>query len=156
MIRLQITVPAYAIQYGRKALRAALKAAARMVQQRARTLIQGKGKVSQPGQAPASKTGLLRRSLRVRMGKGATVQVIDTASSGPSIYYARFLESGATGGGRSSQRIAALATRAMRRQAAKRVLLPRPFLTTALESLQGAIQRDIAQAVQNDLRGVGR
>lgn len=134
----------------RKSLRKALRQAGQEVANFARAAIRGGGgkgkdhKVSEPGQPPANLSGTLARSIKVRLLRGDGVRIVDTAP------YALSLEVGAVGSGSDSrtrvhrkrtweERVAASDT--------KRRLLPRPFLSTALDQQENSISDRIRQAV---------
>lgn len=100
----------------------------------------GRYSASAPGEAPANVTGTLARSIKVRPFKsGEGVAIRDT------MFYALFLERGARGGGR--KRSAGQRVRGKSGTATDRVLLPRPFLSTALERRQSSIGERLKAAV---------
>ncbi|MDO9714303.1 HK97 gp10 family phage protein [Paracraurococcus lichenis] len=143
MFKLDIEVPAYAIVYGKRDLRKALRAIGAIVARKARSLIRS-SKESKPGLPPVSRTGALASSIKVRPSKtGDSVSVKDTK------FYALFLEKGAVGGGgrkRTGRNKRGTPT-------TKRVLEPRPFLSVALEQTQAMIRAKLEQAVQNSITG---
>lgn len=155
MINLKIIVPSYSILYGKKHLRTALKAAAKMVIAKARSLIQPKGTISKPGQAPASRTGNLAKNFKTKMGKTSIVVMDNAKSAEGDAFYARFLETGAKGGGRAgaNKRQKRGGQRNIVALSSKREMEPRPFLTTAVEVLSNDIQRMITASVKADLAG---
>jgi hypothetical protein len=142
-VRLAITVPAgYTIIAGKAGLRAVLRAAGVEVGARARALIRGGGKnrVSVPGEPPVSRTGTLASSIKVRPSKdGESVSIRDAA------YYALFLEAGARGGVGSGKKGVRGKRNKRRGVVGTRVLLPRPFLSTALDQVANA---GLAERVQ--------
>jgi hypothetical protein len=84
---------------------------------------------SAPGEAPASKTGLLASSMKVTLKKD-TITVTDAA------WYAVALEAGATGGGRGKGGKSGKSIRltgGRRSATTDRIIAPRPYLSTALE-----------------------
>jgi hypothetical protein len=89
------------------------------------------GVVSAPGQAPASQTGLLRRSIRVRRGRRDGLSWIVSSE-----FYGRFLEVGARRGPRGG------------------TLDPRPFLTTAKAKQADANRVRVGNAVAAVLQRV--
>ncbi|MDE2342921.1 MAG: hypothetical protein KGL63_05935 [Betaproteobacteria bacterium] len=107
--------------------------------------VRGQHVASAPGQAPASVTGTLARQIVVRPFKsGEGVAIRDTA------FYARFLETGARGGGRFGPRSTRKGGR--RKISMVRALLPRPFLTAALESRSGTLGPRLQQAVTSGIK----
>lgn len=96
---------------------------------------------SAPGQAPARLTGTLARSIVVRpfkSGEGVAIRSTD--------YTSLFLEHGAVGGGGKK------GSRNKRgRASTQRVLLPRPFLSAALDDRSGSLTQRVRDAFLNDL-----
>jgi hypothetical protein len=137
--------------FDKKGLQKIMMAGGREVAAQARLLIARKlgpksKKVrvaSMAGSAPNSITGLLRKSIVVKAlaRKRLGARIIDTA------FYAKFLETGAKGGGgrkgsgakRKKGVPAALST--------GRVLLPRPFLSTAMNMKRSSIDMRVKAAV---------
>lgn len=101
----------------------------------------GRHQASAPGEAPASLTGQLARSIRVRVSRSAlSVEIKAT------MYYALFLEHGAQGGGGRRK------NRNKRgKPSTRRVLQPRPFLTTALAAAQNSLAERIKAAILQDI-----
>lgn len=97
---------------------------------------------SAPGEPPATLSGTLARSLKVypfKSGEGVAVRA--------RAFYALFLERGAKGGGGRKK-----AGRNRRgKPTTARVLLPRPFLTKALDSRADSISRRIRAAIVEDI-----
>lgn len=175
MMVLRVSVGAAAISWDKKELRAALLQAGNMVAAETRSLIAastgggrlyrgggGGGKyrpykpgaytASSPGQAPVSVTGTLAGSIAATpLKKGALgVQVKE------SVFYALFLQVGATGGGKSKKlRYASRNKKGRKAAAARRVtsrlLLPRPSLTAVLEDSGSAIAQKVNDAVMEGL-----
>jgi hypothetical protein len=152
--KIQITVPSYAFVYDKSQLRKVMRAAGAEVASVARALIR-RATQSVPGGPPMNRTGVLARSLKVKSTKsGEGVTVRDAA------FYALFLEAGAKGGGgstvaanmlpigpkRSKPRMKASAVNKTR------VLLPHPFLSTALEMREDSIADRVRDAVQSGLK----
>ena len=104
----------------------------------ARQYLRGKFAASAPGQPPASVTGTLKRSGRVRpfkSGDGVAVRF--------NAFYAAMLEGGARGGGPGKR------FRARRgKPGLARVLRPRPFLSTAMAERRASIDRRVKAAVE--------
>ena len=104
----------------------------------------GRYQASAPGSAPAVRTGKLLAGIRVsRFRSGLGVAVKD------SEFYAKFMETGAKGGGRSGGKPAR-----NRRGAPQtaRTMLPRPFISAALEQRRASIEQRIRRAVAEDIR----
>jgi hypothetical protein len=158
-VRLEVRVSgSYVLSYGKKRLKALMRRAGAEVAAVARALIRrsagggreyrgsGGGRyrggykpghytASAPGQSPVSVTGTLARSIKVRpFRSGEGVAVRDAA------FYALFLEKGARGGGRKGSKAGR-----------ERVLLPRPFLTAALEQREASIAQRIKDSIVNDI-----
>lgn len=174
MIRLSVTVEAGRIDLDKRLLRQTLRAAGAEVVGVARTLVrksQGSGRLyrgkrsSAPGQPPISRSGDLARSFKVSVFKsGEGVAIRDAA------FYARFLETGARGGGGASRtrtnillagqvgrrgRILRLKNRMKRGAVNKtRVLMPRPFLTTALQMREASIAQRVAVSINTGIKFV--
>jgi hypothetical protein len=149
------------IIFGKKELKAVLRKAGQEVASTARSLISKKltkaqvrkGVVrgaSAPGQPPTSRTGLLRASIKTsvfRNGEGVSIK--DTAR------YAAALQVGAHGGGgkKGSGR-----TRKQRLAGAPpssvRVLLPRPYISAALDAKRSSITARLKAAVNEDVAWV--
>jgi hypothetical protein len=158
MMRLQITVGAGYLAYEKVKLRAVMRAAGAEVATRARSLIRGgvKGRTSVPGGPPVSRTGTLAASIKVRPSQsGESVTIRDSA------YYALFLESGARGGGGDARPQNLHRTRTGRTRMKKsainkdRILLPRPFLSTALDQAESAgLAARIGASIGQDIKFV--
>ena len=172
MAGLKITVPTYALVYEKKLLKKTLQSAGAEVAAVARALIRrsqgggrkyGKHTASAPGQPPASLSGELAASIKVRpwrSGEGVTIR--DTQ------FYALFLEAGARGGGGNTRdkanillageknwRGKVLRTKNRMKKSAisqTRVLAPRPFLTAALEQRQQSISDRVRAAIIDDVK----
>ena len=151
-VRLQITIDSgYALVYGKKQLKALMRKAGGEIAATARALIRrstgggqdyrgsggsskyrggykpGHYTASVPGQAPVSVTGTLANSIKVRPFKsGEGVAIRDAA------FYALFLQAGAKGPN-------------------GRVLMPRPFLTQALEQREASIGARIKASIVDDI-----
>ncbi len=163
MIGMTVTVPAVTIEFDKRHLRAVLMQAGREVATAARRLIRtspgtgrlyrgpggsakyrggyaaGAHRASAPGQPPASETGTLARSIGVRaFASGEGVRVTD------SVFYALFLQAGAHGGGRLGR--VGNKRRGKAGIGTARTLEPRPFLTTALETAEGALAPRLLRA----------
>ncbi len=96
-------------------------------------------------------SGLLSRSFKVsvfKSGEGVTIR--DTA------FYAKFLETGAQGGGGNTKSRANIGPsgRRMKKSAVNqtRVLLPRPYLTTALAMREASIAARVAASLNSGLK----
>lgn len=96
---------------------------------------------SSPGRPPANITGTLLRSIAVRpfkSGEGVAVRA--------RVFYALFLQVGAKGGGKGK------ASRNRRGKATSaRVLVARPFLSTALDSRSASLGTRIRDAIVSDI-----
>jgi len=147
--RIEIVVPAYAIEFAKVNLAKSLRVAGRDVVVLARQKIRsavgggrlyygpggsikyrggaktGRYRASAPGQAPVNLTGETARSLRVRSAGKLSVRVIDAA------FQAKILEAGA--------------------QDSNRVMAPRPFMSSALTELAPGISRRLADAAIRDM-----
>jgi hypothetical protein len=169
-VSLSIHVPQYVIVFEKKRLKAVLRRAGAEVASIARSKIKnaagggvmyrgpggsaakyrggyipGAYQASSPNQAPVSVTGTLARSIKVRpfqSGEGVAIR--------DGMFYALFLEKGAKGGGRKSR--GGVRVRGKGGIGTVRVLQPRPFLTTALESRQNSIASRIQEAVLQDIK----
>ncbi|MCI1439820.1 MAG: hypothetical protein LKH07_05040 [Acetobacter peroxydans] len=166
---IQVQFSAYTLEFGKKNLRKNLQIAGQEVAATARRNIRnatGTGRLyygpggsigyrggrssgqytaSAPGQAPVSVTGALARSIRARLLKG---RYRDVESIRDTEFYAKFLEAGASGGrpGQRNQR-----ARGKTYVSGKRVLKPRPFLSTALAQRAPDIRRRLADAAIRDV-----
>lgn len=103
---------------------------------------------SLPGNAPNSLTGELARKLKVKVNANRLSVVITDGTK-----YALSLESGAKGGGRNKNG----STRRMRANingnpTTKRILLPRPYLSTALEQCESEIEATIVQSCKVNIK----
>jgi hypothetical protein len=142
MLRLEVKVPAgWTLVYGKTPLKALMRKAGNEVAARARALIRakaprGKVRASVPGQPPVSRTGTLANSIKAspwRSGEGVTIR--DVA------FYALFLETGAKGGVSPGRRPRGFTGKWRGKRNSRkgvvgsRVLLPRPFLTRALDEV---------------------
>ena len=160
-IGLQITVKAIDLEWDKKGLKTALRAAGNEVAGVARKLVRqstgggrtyyiggsggGKGRyrASAPGQPPTSVTGLLAKSIKVRVFRsGEGVAVRDTA------YYSLFLEGGAQGG--QGKRVGK--HRRGNRGVGARVLKPRPFLSRALNDRRASLEQRLGEAIAKGLK----
>ena len=105
-------------------------------------------RASAPGDAPASVTGRLRKSIVARpFASGEGFAVIDRQ------YYSAALEKGATGGS-SNGRGVTKRDRKVKRQAKSnkvRRLAPRPFLTRALEAKRSSVEARITAAIEQGI-----
>ena len=142
------------VTFDKRSLRALMRQAGNEVAGRARTMIRSNpagGRVyavrhrgalelhqaSAPGQPPASISGTLASSIRVRTYRdGDGVSIRETA------FYALFLEAGARGVGRRGR-----GGSLRRTPAGARVLAPRPSLSAALDELRPSIERRLQAAV---------
>lgn len=156
MIRLDVRVTSAGLVTNEKRkLRALMRAAGSEVAAVARANLRraaGNGRVywskdgrraaSASGQPPAALSGQLAKSIKVypyKSGEGVAVRA--------RMFYALFLEKGAVGGGgRKGSR-----NRRGKPQT-QRVLLPRPFLTTALDSRAGSLGARIRAAIVDDIK----
>jgi hypothetical protein len=99
-------------------------------------------------------SGGLHNSFKIKAGRGGdSIQIMDVE------FYAKFLETGAKGGGGNNQKggTGRRNQRARKGQPAPapstgRVLEPRPFLSLALEENRGEIERKLADAVEAGIR----
>ncbi len=161
LFRLKVDIEgASVIQFEKKKLRSVLRQAGGEVAALARSMIRGSsggGRVysvrqrgailghtaSAPGQPPSSRTGALSGSIRVRAGRGG-----DAVSVIASQFYAKFLETGAHGGGpgRRSRRVQRGGIRTAYARST-RVMEPRPFLSAALDARHASIEARIRAAI---------
>ena len=151
MIKLQIKASSGVLVYEKKRLKKIMRAAGGEVASVARALIRRKmaerrkGGItgSTPGEPPAVRTGALLRGITVRPYKsGEGVAIRDRQ------FYALFLEEGAKGGGRQGGK----GVRNKRGKAmTARILQPRPFLSTALESRQESVGQRIRDSIVQDI-----
>lgn len=164
MIKMMVKVEARTLVYDKQHLKRVLRAAGGEVASVARAMIRRGGPgPSKPGQPPSSKTGTLANSIKIRpFRSGEGVAVRDTA------FYALFLEAGARGGGGASRikanilpagavgaRGKVLRGQNRMKQSAinrTRILLPRPFLSAALEARQESIGMRIQAAVLEGIK----
>jgi hypothetical protein len=175
--RISITVPSYAIEFDKRALKATLRRAGAEIAAVARSKIKGAARAgrtyygpggsaakyrggyapgryqaSASGGAPASITGTLEKSIKVKpFADGQGVAIRDTA------FYAKFLESGAKGGGGNHRKASNLTKKKRLKRSAysrSRVLEPRHFLTTALAERSASIETRIQDAVETGLKFV--
>lgn len=165
LFRFNITMPGITLVATKGELRKVLRSAGAEVASRARALIRAKGpdrkkRISTPGQPPVSRTGALVSSISVRLARsGNTVTIIDTANRDGG-FYARFLETGAKGGGgnvRGNTHLARTGSgkRRMNKSAISttRVLLPHPFLSRALGEVAAAgLGERIATAIADGVK----
>lgn len=146
---LEIVIEPHAFYQDKKMFRLSLRQAGQKVAATARQLVRsgsrsglkyGPRAASAPGEPPASRTGQLARSIKVKVGRsGESVSVRDTA------FYALFLEGGAKGGGKEGTR------NKKGRAATRRVLEPRPFLSTALRQDEADISVRLYDALANGI-----
>jgi hypothetical protein len=165
MFRLAITVQAGRLELDKKLLRATLRSAGNEVAATARGLIRAGGPkmpkqrrpASKPGQPPMNQTGKLAAGLVVRVYRnGEGVQIIDTARSakGSGAPYALFLEKGARNFG---PRVHNFGRRVNARKVAdisKRELLPRPFMSAALDKVSASLVPRLAASVNQGMKFV--
>ncbi len=172
MIRLVVAVEGGRLELEKKQLRATMRSAGAEVAATARRLVRkavgagrlyrgpggsaaayrggykaGPHQASAPGQAPASITGTLANSIIVKPFKsGEGVAIRDTA------FYAKFLEAGAVGGSGSGR--AGVKGKRNKRglPSSARVLLPRPFLSMALEQCEPSIALRVAAAINQGVK----
>jgi hypothetical protein len=177
-VRIQIALHPGALAYDKKKLRAVFRAAGSEVAGVARRLMrqsQGGGRVywpkkgvrhqaSAPGQPPTRLSGTLASSVKVFPFKNLEgVAVRDMA------FYANFLEAGAKGGGGNARGANMLLAGEIGRRgrilrgknrmktsaiAQNRVLLPRPYLSTALAQRADSIGERIKQSILEDIKFV--
>lgn len=172
MIRLRVTIQPGRIDLDKRLLRATMRSAGSEVAAVARQLIRasaGSGRLyrgrraSAPGEPPVGRTGQLAAGLRVKVyksGEGVTIRDTARSAGGSGAPYALFLEKGARGGvgsfkkgvkGRSNWRIG------RDRHAGKvgnRLVMPRPFLTTALQMREASIAQRVAASINGGLKFV--
>jgi hypothetical protein len=170
VIRLNVTVQGGRLELDKKLLRQTMRAAGTEVAAVARGLIRGSAgggrlyrghRASAPGQPPASQSGQLASSIRVKVYKsGEGVTIRDTAQSrgGSGAPYALFLEAGAYGG-RHRRPDHRKQTAAMRKARAiargeTRMMEPRPFLSTALDMREASIAQRVAASINQGMKFV--
>jgi hypothetical protein len=159
-MRLEITVPAVALEFDKALVRKILRQAGNEIKANARALIgrdasgrtYGQHIASGPDKPPASLTGRLAASLKVRQ-TGDRVTIFDVAESNG--FYARFLETGAVGGGgpKGSKNIGREHKRggAKGKPQTRRVMQPRPFLSTAAEEALPSLGTRISAALSRSI-----
>lgn len=167
--KLTFAVPSVAISFDKKQTAAAIRTGVKAVAKVARGLVRGSGgggrqygshQASAPGEPPAKFSGLLAGSIRTSVrarGQEIIGRVLDAARDAEGKPYSRFLETGAAGGGPSSSgRTRSHRKRSLlqRKSAAmtRRMMAPRPYLSTALDSQHSVIEKLIADAVQADIK----
>ncbi|MCO6414812.1 HK97 gp10 family phage protein [Siccirubricoccus sp. KC 17139] len=148
MFRLGVKVDPYKLILEKKEIRKALGQSGRAVQRVAKSLVKSRA-VSQPGQPPAKQTGTLSKAFKVRVSKsGFSVAIRNTA------FYAKFLETGAVGGGgRRGTRNKRNRRGQVLQQSTIRTLAPRPFLSVALHRTENIIRSNLEAAMQNGIKG---
>jgi hypothetical protein len=166
-----IQVPRYQFVLDKKFVQSVMKEAGKEVAAEASSLIrasQGSGrtykgvKASEPGEIPVNRSGRLAGSLRIRTfgGRGmGGVKITDTRG------YARSLEAGAKGGGGNTTEgnLRMVGSKAKgrygkvllhARQIVKstiRRMLPRPFLSVALENKAAGLNVRVGQAISRGI-----
>jgi hypothetical protein len=158
MIRLEVEVPQrYRLSFDKKRVRQVLSRAGQEIAAVARRKVRravgggrqyGAHQASAPGEAPVNLSGKLAASIRARPFKGGDgVMIRDTE------LYALFLEKGAKGGGVKGRRNSRSRKGGVTTVLAKgsRVLLPRPFLSTALAERQASIEQRVKDAIIGDI-----
>ena len=159
---LKITVSSQALVFEKTKVRQALRAAGAEVADFAKHYVmtsagsgrfyyaQGAGRyrASAPGQSPVRRTGQLASSFVVK-ATGDTVSIRDTR------FYAKFLETGATGGGflkgggfgkrKGKHRRGNIAAGARRLQ-------PRPFISKAMDDRRSSIEQRLVAAINGGLK----
>jgi uncharacterized protein (AIM24 family) len=177
MIGLKVQVQAGALTYDKRKLKAVMRAAGAEVAAVARKLIRssaGGGRLyygtggaqyrggyrklryqaSGAGSAPVRVTGTLLGSIKAYpYPSGEGVAIRDTK------FYALFLEGGAKGGVGSRKKDVKGKRNTYQRKkllavAGVRVLAPRPFLSTALESREASLGARIGASIEGDLKFV--
>jgi hypothetical protein len=172
MTRVEVTVEGGRLVLDKKLLKATLRAAGNEVAGVARALVRktaGSGRVrrghraSAPGQPPASLSGKLAASIRVRMfknGEGVSIRATE--------FYAKMLETGARSGGGNTRKKANILLagetnwrgRVLRSQNRMktgainqaRVLAPRPFMTVALAAREGSIAARVKESIDSGMK----
>lgn len=169
IFRLTVNVEPGALELDKKHVRRVLRAAGNEVAARARRIASGGGSgriyygtgggssarqkggyhkfrwaASLPGNAPAKVTGTLTKSFKVtvfRDGEGVSIKNL--------MFYARFLEVGAEGGGRrwSKTSVGRKYAKGKSNIGTVRKLLPRPFLTRALAIGSNSLPGRIGEAI---------
>lgn len=161
---IEIEFPSYVLEYDRTQLRKSLQIAGREVAATARRNIRnsvGGGRLyygpggsigyrgggstgayhaSAPGQAPVSVTGTLARSIKSKLRRG---RVADVETIRDAAFYAKFLETGAKGGGPGKRNQRA---RGKTYVSGPRELKPRKFMSAALAQCAPDIRRRLADA----------
>lgn len=126
----------------RKVIRKELRAIGRELVRDAKALLGkgARGSPSKPAQAPHSQTGSLRRSIQFKPSKGGLRGVLKARA-----LHAKFLETGAQGGGRKGVRNS---KRSSRTRQTARLLDPRPFISTVVRKHAPMIQRRLQAVVK--------
>jgi hypothetical protein len=169
MMRMKVDLNLGFVQLDTKLTRAVLRSAGGEIAQVARSLIKakvdGKKRISTPGQPPVSRSGLLAASIRTKSSRnGMRVSIIDKA------YYSLFLEAGARGGGGNANNARNILLAGERNGRGKllrgrnrmkksaidqtRVLLPHPFLSLALEQRGASVVERIKASIVTGVKFV--
>jgi len=138
MATINIKFPSATLVLKKDEIRKALRAAGRLVADRAKSLIQGSS--GGPGNPPKSRTGSLASKMRVTM-RGDRVTITDNE------YYALALEAGVANDPRprKSKKAGGQISQTIRR------MMPRPYLSTALNASTDEITRRLQDAIQKNI-----
>ncbi len=157
MVGIEITVPSYSLVYDRKRVRTTLRQVGAEIAKIDRVLLKksvgsgrkyGKHTASAPGQAPASLSGALAKSVTSRVSRDGT-----SVSIKEGMFYAKFLEAGASGGGRQRSGGGSARTKGGRVNT-KRILQPRPSLALAFAQVQPTLKSRIIAALDGSIEFV--
>lgn len=149
-----ITIPSYHFVHDKKMLRTVLRQAGAEVAKIDRALLRKKGTgrhygkhvASAPGAASAKLSGLLARSVKVKVSRtGQSVRIIEDQ------YYAKFLEIGAKGGGRQRKGGGSARTK-HGRISTRRIMASRPSLHLAYQQVQPTLQSRIINALNGSIQ----
>lgn len=159
---LKIGIPAgRTLVMDKKALSSTMRMVGTELVQVTRALIRGgsgsknrrTGTVSKPGEPPVSQSGDLLAGLSSRVMRSGSGVIVRDAT-----YYAKFLETGAQGGagsGRGAKGFKGrqgIRAKSVKHQAMRRILLPRPFLTKALEMRQDSLSQRVEAAIMEGIQ----
>jgi hypothetical protein len=162
--KLQIQIPKYELDFDKKLIKKIMRQAGTELAAAARAILRqssGSGRIyngiqaSAPGEPPVKRTGELANSIKTKLLRGGMgVSVTDTA------VFALSLEAGAAGGGgkkgSGQPRVHQKRSLDERIKAAmlkgnNRVLLPRPYLTLALDQKESSIEDRVRRAIQQGI-----
>ena len=143
--RFDIKVPTAVLFMDKSRLKATIRSAGSEIASIARSLIRSstktnKGAKTPEGAPPQSRSGDLLRGIKTKVYRnGERVVIKDIA------YYARFLETGAVGGGPSGRNKDG-------KPSSVREMKPHPFLTTAFDQVEPTLSERITKSVDEGIK----